>query len=95
MGGGFLFQEKSDRTNGNSLKLCQERFRLHIRNGLPRQVVESPHPWGCSRNDWTWHLVLWFSWYGGVWSKVRFNDLGLFSNLNDSVKSWFYFVAMQ
>lgn len=40
-------------------------------------------------------MVLWFSWYGGVWSKVELNDLGLFPNLNDAVRSWFYFVAMQ
>lgn len=39
----------------------------------------SHHSWRCSRNDWTWCLVLWFSWHGGVWSKVGLHGLrGLF-----------------
>lgn len=32
------------------------------------------HPWKCSRNDWTWHSVLWFNGHGDVQSKVGFTD---------------------
>lgn len=30
-----------------------------------------------SGNNWTWHLVLWLNWHGGVWWKVGLEDLGV------------------
>ena len=50
----MFHQEATDRTRGHSLKLHQEKHRMHIRkkyfmervikywNGLPREVAESP-----------------------------------------------------
>lgn len=67
------------------------RLRLDIRrNFLMEGVVKhwhclrkwwSYHSWRCSRSDWTWDLVLWFSWQGSGWSKVGLNLGGLFQPL--------------
>lgn len=34
------------------------------------------YTWRCLWNDWVWHLVLWFNWHSGVWSKTWLFDLG-------------------
>lgn len=52
-----------------------------LKYGLPRVPK-------CSRNDCTWHLVLWGSWLGHDESKAGLNDLdGLFQpkGFSDSV----------
>lgn len=38
----------------------------------------SHHPWSFVRNDWTWHLVPWPFWRGGVWFKVGLDLRGPF-----------------
>lgn len=76
----------------------QRRFMLDVRTDVfslkgwlsigmscPRKWWRNQQPRKCSRNDCMWHLVLWSSWHGSVWSKVGFNDLGSLFQLN-----WFY-----
>lgn len=54
-----------------------------IAMGYPGKCWSYPL-WKCSRNDWTWHLVLCWSWYSEVQSKSGVGDLGgLFQPLND------------
>ena len=75
---------------GNSLKVCQGRFRLDIRknfftervirhwNRLPREAVESPSLEGL-RKRVDVALWVWFSRHGGVGVTVGPDDLrGLF-----------------
>lgn len=42
-------------------------------NRLPREVVESlsPYPWRCLGKDWSWSLMPWPIWHGGVGAKVE------------------------
>lgn len=62
--------------------LCMETETVHIMEGLSSIARgcsgkwRSQHPWKCSRHGWTWHLMLWFNWPGGVRSKIGFDDLG-------------------
>jgi len=84
---------------GNSLKLCQERFRLDIRNNffsdgaarqrhrLPREVVESPSlEVFQSRVDVALRAM--GSGHGVMGCWLDWVILEVFSNLNDSVVLW-------
>lgn len=60
----------------HSLKLCQGRFGLDIKKKFTERDVKhwngcrgrwwNHQPWRCLGKDWTWHLVPWCRWQGGL-----------------------------
>lgn len=73
------------RMRGNSLQLCQERFRSDTRKKFfTKRVVRdgnrqpwcNHHPWNCSKKVWMWHVGPWLSGdQGGVGLTVGLNNL--------------------
>lgn len=87
----------SERMRGNDLLLCQERFKLDIREkrslkecsgiGVSCPGMWCRHwLWKCLRGIWIWHLGIWFrrDW-GGWW--LDWMILKVSSNLDDSAFS--------
>lgn len=80
-GVGFFPQANNDRKACNGLRLRQGRLELDMRriSSLEWQNIWNGwgwNPWKSWRDGWVWHLVLWFGWQCGDWSRVGLHDVG-------------------